>query len=260
MRIQAAGAAASQGFFATLATTAKKEGTRGLFKGVRQSLMGVAPEKAVMIGSQMAMRSRLGSWKDEKGCLPLVMEAAVGGIAGAGQVVFSSPKEMFMVQMQLASAAGKAASTSGGTALAVLRNLGIGGLYKGAGATLMRDVPFAAIYFSCYSRLKVAIAGENDPLRVLSFGEQLFAGTASAMPAAFLTTPADVLKTRMQAAAGSAASQTMRSTAVGMVRAEGLGVLMTGWAPRVALKAPALGIALLVVELMNNAARGQGTD
>jgi hypothetical protein len=45
-----------------------------------------------------------------------------------------------------------------------------------------------------------------------------------------------------------------------MVRAEGLGVLMTGWAPRVALKAPALGIALLVVELMNNAARGQGTD
>ncbi|KAJ1477823.1 mitochondrial substrate/solute carrier [Baffinella frigidus] len=94
--------------------------------------------------------------------------------------------------------------------------------------------------------------GDRESLTIL---EQLVAGTACAMPAALLTTPADVLKTRMQAAAGTVGSQSMRATAASMVKAEGLGVLMTGWGPRVALKAPALGIALLVVEVLSQAGK-----
>ena len=76
-----------------------------------------------------------------------------------------------------------------------IQKLGLGNLYRGVSATLLRDVPFAAIYFAAYSRIRLAMQGNRD---ILSVGETLFAATAAALPASFLTTPADVVKTQLQ--------------------------------------------------------------
>jgi len=43
----------------------------------------------------------------------------------------------------------------------------------------------------------------------LNFGETLFAATAAALPAAFVTTPADVLKTRLQVSLSRSLSRSL---------------------------------------------------
>ena len=82
---------------------------------------------------------------------------------------------------------------------------------------MLREVPFAALYFTLYSRIKASMLGDRD---TLGFLETLGAATVSALPVSFITTPADVIKTRMQAAAGSGVR---RAYAVAQIH-----VMMTG--------------------------------
>lgn len=75
--------------------------------------------------------------------------------AGASQVVFTNPLEIVKIRLQVAGElAGGGRKVS---ALGVVRDLGILGLYKGARACFLRDVPFSAIYFPAYAHVKVII-------------------------------------------------------------------------------------------------------
>ena len=118
---------------------------------------------------------------------------------------------MIQVQGQAAAAAAAAAASGGGGAnggvhaaasaarkrgaIEIVKQLGLMGLYKGTSACLLRDIPFSGIYFTAYSHLKKDYFGESDTKR-LGMGELLMAGAIAGMPAAYLTTPADVIKTR----------------------------------------------------------------
>jgi solute carrier family 25 aspartate/glutamate transporter 12/13 len=73
--------------------------------------------------------------------------------------------------------------------------LGVFGLYKGASACLLRDIPFSAIYFPAYAHIKKDYFKES-PTNRLGIGQLLIAGAVAGMPAAYFTTPADVIKTR----------------------------------------------------------------
>lgn len=158
MRMQAIGSEAT--FDGVLRNALKTEGLAGLYQGVRATVVGVAPEKAVMFGVNGALRSYAKPLEDERGMLPLPVEMGIGGLAGTGQVLFSSPKEMVMVQMQMASQAGVAPSAN--NPLVHVRKLGIANMYRGCSATLLRDVPFAALYFAAYSRIKMAMQGSRE--------------------------------------------------------------------------------------------------
>lgn len=57
--------------------------------------------------------------------------------------------------------AGEIAAGNKVRALTVVRDLGLFGLYKGAKACLLRDIPFSAIYFPTYAHTKAALADEN---------------------------------------------------------------------------------------------------
>jgi hypothetical protein len=76
------------------------------------------------------------------------------------------------------------------------------------------------------------------------------------MPAALLTTPADVMKTKMQAAAGFGAQLGIPRVAAQIYKTEGLAGFFVGAPVRVALKAPTLGVALFVVEMLSRMAHG----
>jgi solute carrier family 25 aspartate/glutamate transporter 12/13 len=112
--------------------------------------------------------------------------------AGASQVVFTNPLEIVKIRLQVA---GEIASSSKIGALTVVKELGLFGLYKGAKACFLRDVPFSAIYFPMYAHMKAKLADDNGYNHPLSL---LFAGAISGVPAASLVTPADVIKTRLQ--------------------------------------------------------------
>jgi len=90
----------------------------------------------------------------------------------------------------------------------------------------------------------------------LNFCETLLAATAAAMPASFLTTPADVMKTKMQAAAGFGTQLGIPRVAAQIYKTEGLAGFFVGAPVRVGLKAPTLGVALFVVEMLSRMAHG----
>lgn len=76
-------------------------------------------------------------------------------------------------------------------------NVPWGGLYRGYGITLLREVPFALIQFPLYERLKVEYVrreggGEECPSIVAAACGSFSGGIAAAT-----TTPLDVLKTRL---------------------------------------------------------------
>lgn len=69
------------------------------------------------------------------------------------------------------------------SALWIVKNLGLLGLYKGASACLLRDIPFSAIYFPTYSHMKKDWFGESETKR-LGVAQLLISGAIAGMPAA----------------------------------------------------------------------------
>lgn len=110
-------------------------------------------------------------------------------------MIFTNPIEIVKIRLQVA---GEVVTAKRVGAVSVIRDLGFFGLYKGAKACLLRDIPFSAIYFPAYAHLKLLFADESG---YNSYGSLLLAATLSGVPAASLVTPADVIKTRLQVAA-----------------------------------------------------------
>lgn len=84
--------------------------------------------------------------------------------------MFTNPLEIVKIRLQVA---GEIAGGGKVRALHVVKELGLFGLYKGARACLLRDVPFSAIYFPAYAHTKAAFADEdgyNHPLTLLAAG------------------------------------------------------------------------------------------
>jgi solute carrier family 25 aspartate/glutamate transporter 12/13 len=71
---------------------------------------------------------------------------------------------------------GEAAKVEGAVprgAIHIIRQLGLLGLYRGASACLLRDIPFSAIYFPAYFHLKKDVFHEGYHGKKLSFFETL---------------------------------------------------------------------------------------
>lgn len=133
-----------------------------------------------------------------------------------------------------------------------VRQLGLLGLYKGASACLLRDVPFSAIYFPGYAHLKKDFFGEGKQGKKLGFGELLASAAMAGMPAAFLTTPADVIKTRLQVEArkGQQAYTGIVNAFTRILAEEGPRALFKGSLARVLRSSPQFGATLVAYEYL----------
>ncbi|XP_059962460.1 electrogenic aspartate/glutamate antiporter SLC25A12, mitochondrial isoform X3 [Mesoplodon densirostris] len=168
------------------------EGFFGLYRGLIPQLIGVAPEKAIKLTVNDFVRDK---FTRRDGSIPLLAEILAGGCAGGSQVIFTNPLEIVKIRLQVA---GEITTGPRVSALNVLRDLGLFGLYKGAKACFLRDIPFSAIYFPVYAHCKLLLADENGHVGGIYL---LTAGAMAGVPAASLVTPADVIKTRLQVAA-----------------------------------------------------------
>ena len=133
----------------------------------------------------------------------------------------------------------------------IVKNLGLVGLYKGASACLLRDVPFSGIYFPTYNHLKRDFFGEG-PNKKLGILQLLTAGAIAGMPAAYLTTPCDVIKTRLQVEArkGETKYTSLRHCARTVYREEGLRAFFKGGPARVLRSSPQFGFTLASYEFL----------
>lgn len=136
----------------------------------------------------------------------------------------------------------------------IVRNLGLIGLYKGANACLLRDVPFSAIYFPTYAHLKKDMFGESQTKR-LGVLQLLTAGAIAGMPAAYFTTPADVIKTRLQVEArkGDATYNGLVDCAKTVYKEEGFKAFFKGGPARILRSSPQFGFTLAAYEVLSKA-------
>ncbi|XP_060101771.1 mitochondrial glutamate carrier 2 [Heteronotia binoei] len=208
-----------------LMKTLRSEGFFGMYRGAAVNLTLVTPEKAIKLAANDFFRHLLT--QDGKK-LTLVREMLAGCGAGTCQVVVTSPMEMLKIQLQdagrLAAHQQKALThdgpagpashplqgqphASGSTAASkrpsatliardLLRTQGLAGLYKGLGATLLRDVPFSVIYFPLFANINEL--GQKHPEEKASFLHSFMSGCVAGSVAAVAVTPLDVLKTRIQ--------------------------------------------------------------
>ena len=135
---------------------------------------------------------------------------AAGGCAGLFQIAVTTPMELLKIQMQDAgrvAAQLKAAGQSTAhlpkiSALSLTKKLlqekGIFGLYKGLGATALRDVSFSIVYFPLFANLNELgprrSPNSSEAILWWSFVSGMVAGSFSSVAVC----PFDVVKTRLQ--------------------------------------------------------------
>jgi len=79
--------------------------------------------------------------------------------------------------------------------LNITRTNGFGGFYVGFGATILREIPFSLIQFPLYEAMKSYIRSFRG--REVESHEGAVCGSITGALAAALTTPLDVIKTRL---------------------------------------------------------------
>ncbi|KAK6540520.1 mitochondrial aspartate-glutamate transporter agc1 [Orbilia ellipsospora] len=230
----------------------KNEGFVGLYRGLGPQLVGVAPEKAIKLTVNDIIRGYAkGTGVDGKG-VSLPWEIIAGGTAGGCQVVFTNPLEIVKIRLQVQ---GEIAKNTPGmprrSALWIVKNLGLLGLYKGASACLLRDIPFSAIYFPTYAHVKKDYFGESEQKK-LGILPLLISGAIAGMPAAYLTTPCDVIKTRLQVEArkGDTHYRGLVHCAKTVYKEEGFKAFFKGGPARILRSSPQFGFTLAAYEVL----------
>jgi len=229
----------------------RNEGLLGFYRGLGPQLIGVAPEKAIKLTVNDLVRGR--AMDPETGRITLPWELIAGGTAGGCQVIFTNPLEIVKIRLQVQGEAAKAEGAVPRGAVHIVRSLGLLGLYRGAAACLLRDIPFSAIYFPSYSHLKKDVFHEGYNGKKLSFMETLASAAIAGMPAAYLTTPADVVKTRLQVEArkGQASYRGLTDAFTKIYREEGFKAFFKGGPARIIRSSPQFGFTLVAYEYLH---------
>ncbi|KAJ8002468.1 hypothetical protein DPEC_G00159230 [Dallia pectoralis] len=243
-----------------LIKTIRSEGYFGMYRGSAVNLTLVTPEKAIKLAANDFFRQHLS--KDGQK-LTLIREMLAGCGAGTCQVIVTTPMEMLKIQLQDAgrveaqrrlmpeTVATGAVPTKSPTALQITRDLlkekGIRGLYKGLGATLLRDVPFSIIYFPLFANLNdLGKKGEDGPA---PFYVSFLSGCAAGSTAAVAVNPVDVIKTRIQSLNRAAAEDTYSGVTDcirKILKNEGPSAFLKGAYCRALVIAPLFGIAQVI--------------
>jgi len=178
--------------------TVSKEGVLALYKGMSAPLVGVAPIFALSfmgfgIGKKLQQKSA-----DE--ALPPEKLAVAGALSGLMTVVIMAPGERIkcLLQVQQAQTGPPKYSGSLDVARSLYREGGLRSIYRGSAATAARDVPASAAYFASYELLMRWLQGPDRS--ELSMGSTLFAGGMAGIFNWLVAIPADVVKSRLQAA------------------------------------------------------------
>uniref|UniRef100_A0A8C7Y154 Mitochondrial glutamate carrier 1 n=1 Tax=Oryzias sinensis TaxID=183150 RepID=A0A8C7Y154_9TELE len=234
-----------------LIKTIRSEGYFGMYRGAAVNLTLVTPEKAI----------KLAHHRNFEKIVENKMLAGCG--AGTCQVIVTTPMEMLKIQLQDAgriaaqrklmpeTVAAGTVETKSPTAMQLTRQLlrekGIAGLYKGLGATLLRDVPFSIIYFPLFANLNNL--GKKDVDGPAPFYVSFISGCLAGSTAAVAVNPVDVIKTRLQSLNRASTEDTYSGVTDcirKIMRNEGPSAFLKGAYCRALVIAPLFGIAQVI--------------
>ncbi|KAL8722126.1 MAG: hypothetical protein Q9225_001319 [Loekoesia sp. 1 TL-2023] len=188
-------------------------GFRGIYAGVGSALVGSAPGAALFFVTYEGIKSRLRFLREQDGRLvdgrggdPVGWSEPIEHMiaASAGEVAACAVRVPTEVVKQRAQAAQQPNSVAALRSILTQRaKIGLLGvwreMYRGWGITIMREVPFTAIQFPLWEGMKAWRRRRTGQGEVTAI-ESGILGSAAGAVAAGLTTPLDVLKTRMMLA------------------------------------------------------------
>lgn len=239
--------------------TYKAEGFLGMYRGSAVNILLITPEKAIKLAANDFFRHHLSTGSEQ---LPIQREMLAGGCAGFCQIVITTPMELLKIQLQDAGRVAMSKGSGGGEvvmrtsattiALNLLRTKGILGLYKGTGATMLRDVSFSVIYFPLFARLNSLGPRKSDGSGEAVFWTSFVSGCFAGAVAAFSVNPFDVMKTRLQLlhkGQGEMVYSGVFDAFTKIMKHEGFRAFFKGAQCRVIVIAPLFGIAQTVYYL-----------
>ena len=131
---------------------------------------------------------------------PNLLQALAGAVAAVASATVGVPFECLKHRLQLCA---PAYATPWLALMTTLRTEGVSGLFSGFGATLARNVPYNFFHFGLFALAARCLSA----LHLAGGARDAIAGALAGAPTALLTTPMDLVNTRLQ-------TQAVRSSAL----------------------------------------------
>ncbi|CAL1675953.1 unnamed protein product [Lasius platythorax] len=238
-----------------LVKISKTEGIISLWSGLSPTLVLAIPATVVYFVSYEQLRLYLKDTYNrefkKRGTSveqPFWIPVLAGGTARIWAASLVSPLELIRTKMQSQKLSYAEITEALKT---VVKYSGISGLWMGLSTTLLRDVPFSAIYWLNYESIKRIFHTSQQ-----TFTFNLAAGAVAGSIAAVFTIPFDVVKTHRQIEMGEKeiySDKPIRSSNTWSIiqriyHQNGLRGLFTGLTPRLVKVAPACAIMIATFE------------
>ncbi|MQL98031.1 hypothetical protein Taro_030734, partial [Colocasia esculenta] len=204
--------------------TFRSSGVLGFYRGVSAVIVGSAFSSAIYFGTCELGKSVLAKLPNYPPILIPPTAGAMGNIVSSAIMV---PKELITQRMQ-AGAAGR----SWEVLLRIVEKDGILGLYAGYSATLLRNLPTGILSYSSFEYLKSFVLSRTGNSH-LEPAQSVVCGAMAGAISASLTTPLDVVKTRLMTQIHGEARSRIADTVRQILVEEGWAGLFRGMGPRV---------------------------
>lgn len=246
-----------RGFIKTGVHIVRKDGPLGLYKGLGAVIVGITPKMAIRF-STFEYLKRLFAPKDGR---PLSTTGIFFAGIGAGlteAVVVVNPTEVVKIRLQaqnhsLADAAERTKYRNAvHAAYTIIKEEGIGAIYRGVVLTAARQATNQGTNFTVYTLLKAKLNDMQPEYNGMLPGWQTsLIGLISGALGPFSNAPLDTIKTRMQRESGNTGESGLaRFTRIAkqLVQTEGPAALYRGITPRVMRVAPGQAVTFTMYE------------
>ncbi|XP_056443137.1 mitochondrial adenyl nucleotide antiporter SLC25A23-like [Gadus chalcogrammus] len=191
------------------------------------------------IPEELSDQSRSSVWR----------QLASGGLAGAVSRTSTAPLDRLKVFLQVHGSF-PGTSSVGNSFQSMVREGGLGSLWRGNGINVLKMAPETAIKFTVYEQIK-GLLGGSDASGHLKLQERFIAGSLAGAIAQTAIYPLEVLKTRLTLRATGQFSGVADCVSQ-LLRREGVWAFYRGYVPNLLAIAPAAGIDLAVYESLKN--------
>jgi len=249
-----------RGFLKTGAEIVKRETPLGLYKGLGAVLTGIVPKMAIRFTSYEWYKQLLAN--KETGVVSGKSTFLAGLAAGVTEAVaVVTPMEVIKIRLQaqhhsMADPLDIPKYRNAAHALyTVVKEEGVGALYRGVSLTALRQGSNQAVNFTAYSYFKKWLQ-EYQPAyqnAELPSYQTMFIGLISGAMGPLSNAPIDTIKTRLQKTPGQPGETAVsRITAIArdMFKQEGFHAFYKGITPRIMRVAPGQAVTFTVYEFL----------
>ncbi|KAJ2632320.1 S-adenosylmethionine transporter, partial [Coemansia sp. RSA 1287] len=201
-------------------------GFRGIYSGLSSAIIGSAPGASMFFLTYEQIKSSLSSLPAQQQPFVHMFAASAGEVAAC---LVRVPTEVIKQRLQT-----RHHNTLKGAVQGTYAAEGLLGFYRGYLTQVVREIPFTCIQFPIYEYLKLAYARRmGRPIRSY---EAAMCGSVAGGIAAAVTTPLDVVKTRVMLSTKGVGQSPEYSGIVAtlsrIAREEGARALFSGIVPR----------------------------